>query len=113
MAELKKNKNYSTGNYAALVEEKDQEYKAELKNFLRKVKNHIEENSSGSSPGNGKLIEDVRRKLKSVEEVNESQNELKIQRVFSREADAVPRRFSQLSLKFAVAFRLTLAAINH
>lgn len=67
--ELKKSKNGSTGNYAALIEEKDQEYKAELKNFLRKVKSHIEEKNVSAKPENGNLLEQIRKKLQSVEQV--------------------------------------------
>ena len=67
--ELKQNKNFGNGDYAALMEEKDQEYKTELKNFLLKVKTHIEENSTGAHPGNSKLMEEIRKKLKSVEQV--------------------------------------------
>ena len=69
--EVKKSKNYNNGDYAALMEEKDQEYKTELKKFLTKVKSHIEESSSGSHPENGKLLDEIRKKLKSVEQVRD------------------------------------------
>ena len=67
--EMKQKHNHSNGEYAALMEEKDQEYKAELKNFLVKVRGHIEESSAGSHAGNERLLEEVKKKLKSVEQV--------------------------------------------
>ena len=67
--EVKQKHYHSNGEYAALMEEKDQEYKAELKNFLAKVRSHVEENSAGSHAGNERLLEEVKKKLKFVEQV--------------------------------------------
>ena len=67
--ELKKAKTSDPANYLALLEQKDHEYKAELKNFLKKVKNHVDEQRYTLNSSSGDLNEDVGKRLRSFEKV--------------------------------------------
>eukprot|EP00112_Aurelia_sp_Birch-Aquarium-sp1_P008110 Seg1890.3 transcript_id=Seg1890.3/GoldUCD/mRNA.D3Y31 product="hypothetical protein" protein_id=Seg1890.3/GoldUCD/D3Y31 len=60
-------KQHETGNYLKLVEEKDHEYKEELKNFVKKIKSHMNENNVSTSPRDNRSVEDLSRKIREIE----------------------------------------------
>ena len=70
MNDLKKMKQYETGNYVKLIEEKDHEYKEELKNFVKKIKSHMNENNVSTSPRDNRSVEDLSRKIREIEKVS-------------------------------------------